>query len=208
MSPQLLLQRTQVWFPEPTCHLTTLNNSSSRESNTLLWSLQVLHTHSTWTHMQSKWPHIENKNFLNSKRSSRFFIFLIILSSWRMYASFHLSGFSFFQQCFVLCKSYMSLVRLLVLLVLLYIVLHMLCCLSGPTDLIFSNNALPVRFCLFFPLCGPLFSGLQYVLLLYCFVLFFWSMASLCSSGCPGTHYVDQAGLKSACLCLPEDCRD
>jgi hypothetical protein len=44
---------------------------------------------------------------------------------------------------------------------------------------------------------------------LFCFVLFFvfWDRVSLCSPGCPGTHFVDQAGLelrtqKSACLCL------
>jgi hypothetical protein len=40
-----------------------------------------------------------------------------------------------------------------------------------------------------------------------CFLFFvFWDRVSLCSPGCPGTHFVDQAGLwtqKSACLCLP-----
>ena len=28
------------------------------------------------------------------------------------------------------------------------------------------------------------------------FFLFFWDRVSLCSPGCPGTHFVDQAGLK------------
>jgi hypothetical protein len=41
----------------------------------------------------------------------------------------------------------------------------------------------------------------------FCFVLFFQDRVSLYSPGCPGTHFVDQAGLdrtqKSACLCLP-----
>jgi hypothetical protein len=33
---------------------------------------------------------------------------------------------------------------------------------------------------------------------LFCFVLFdfFWDRVSLCSPGCPGTHFVDQAGLE------------
>jgi hypothetical protein len=34
---------------------------------------------------------------------------------------------------------------------------------------------------------------------------------SLCSPGCPGTHFVDQAGLelqKSTCLCLPSSSLD
>jgi hypothetical protein len=29
-----------------------------------------------------------------------------------------------------------------------------------------------------------------------CLFLFFWDRVSLCSPGCPGTHFVDQAGLK------------
>ena len=29
-----------------------------------------------------------------------------------------------------------------------------------------------------------------------------WDRLSLCSSDCPGTHYIDQAGLISTCLCL------
>jgi hypothetical protein len=34
-------------------------------------------------------------------------------------------------------------------------------------------------------------------LLVFCFVLFvFRDRVSLCSPGCPGTHFVDQAGLK------------
>jgi hypothetical protein len=42
---------------------------------------------------------------------------------------------------------------------------------------------------------------------LFCFVLFcfFQDRVSLCSLGCHGTHFVDQAGLKtqkSTCLCL------
>jgi hypothetical protein len=42
----------------------------------------------------------------------------------------------------------------------------------------------------------------------FCFVLFlfFRDRVSLNSPGCPGTHFVDQAGLgtqKSTCLCLP-----
>jgi hypothetical protein len=31
---------------------------------------------------------------------------------------------------------------------------------------------------------------------LFCFVLFFRDRVSLCSPGCPGTHFVDQAGLE------------
>jgi hypothetical protein len=33
-------------------------------------------------------------------------------------------------------------------------------------------------------------------LFLFCFVLFFRDRVSLCSPGCPGTHFVDQAGLE------------
>jgi hypothetical protein len=38
------------------------------------------------------------------------------------------------------------------------------------------------------------------------FLLLFWDRVSLYRPGCPGTHFVDQAGVetqKSACLCLP-----
>jgi hypothetical protein len=42
-------------------------------------------------------------------------------------------------------------------------------------------------------------TGLCYIVLV-CFVLFlffvFWDRVSLCSPGCPGTHFVDQAGLE------------
>jgi hypothetical protein len=44
---------------------------------------------------------------------------------------------------------------------------------------------------------------------LFCFffLVFFEILVSLCSPGCPGTHFIDQAGLKltqkSACLSLP-----
>jgi hypothetical protein len=44
--------------------------------------------------------------------------------------------------------------------------------------------------------------------LVFFFFFFFWDRVSLYSSGCPGTHFVDQAGLKlrnppaSACLVL------
>jgi hypothetical protein len=31
---------------------------------------------------------------------------------------------------------------------------------------------------------------------LFCFVLFFWDRVSQYSSGCPGTHFVDQAGFE------------
>jgi hypothetical protein len=34
------------------------------------------------------------------------------------------------------------------------------------------------------------------LLLLFCFVLVFQDRVSLCSSGCPGTHFVEQAGLE------------
>jgi hypothetical protein len=30
----------------------------------------------------------------------------------------------------------------------------------------------------------------------FCFVFVFWDRVSLCSPGCPGTHSVDQAGLR------------
>jgi hypothetical protein len=42
-----------------------------------------------------------------------------------------------------------------------------------------------------------------FLLLLFCF---FARQLSLCSPGCPGTCFVDQAGLtlkRSACLCFP-----
>ena len=35
-----------------------------------------------------------------------------------------------------------------------------------------------------------------YFLGVFCFVLFFWDRVSLYSPGCPGTHSIDQAGLK------------
>ena len=36
------------------------------------------------------------------------------------------------------------------------------------------------------------------------FILFcFFEVVSLCSLGCPGTHSVDQAGLKLKAVCLP-----
>jgi hypothetical protein len=38
-------------------------------------------------------------------------------------------------------------------------------------------------------------AGDSFVCLVFLFV-FFWDRVSLCSSGCPGTHFVDQAGLK------------
>jgi hypothetical protein len=42
------------------------------------------------------------------------------------------------------------------------------------------------------------FSFLSFFLFLFYFILFFFfrDRVSLCSSGCPGTHSVDQAGLK------------
>jgi hypothetical protein len=45
----------------------------------------------------------------------------------------------------------------------------------------------------------PLFFGglfLFFVCLFGWFGLVFWDRVSLCSPGCPGTHFVDQAGLK------------
>jgi hypothetical protein len=46
--------------------------------------------------------------------------------------------------------------------------------------------------------------------LFYCLLFFFRARVLLCSSWCPGTHYVDQAGLKSTeiCLLLPPECWD
>jgi hypothetical protein len=35
-----------------------------------------------------------------------------------------------------------------------------------------------------------------FVCLVFCFVLFFQDRVSLCSPGCPGAHFVDQAGLE------------
>jgi hypothetical protein len=42
------------------------------------------------------------------------------------------------------------------------------------------------------------FQVLFFVFFLFCFVLFsvFWDRVSLFSPGCPGTHFVDQAGLE------------
>jgi hypothetical protein len=37
---------------------------------------------------------------------------------------------------------------------------------------------------------------------LFVFVFVFRDRVSLCSPGCPGTHFIDQTQ-KSACLCLP-----
>ena len=52
-----------------------------------------------------------------------------------------------------------------------------------------------------------LFVCLLVLFLFFAFCFVFRDMVSLCSSGCPGTHSVDQAGLKlrnpPACLCLP-----
>jgi hypothetical protein len=52
-------------------------------------------------------------------------------------------------------------------------------------------------------LSGDFVLWLSLFLLFFCFC--FWDRVSLCSPGCPGTHFVDQAGLelKFACLCLP-----
>ena len=52
--------------------------------------------------------------------------------------------------------------------------------------------------------CWAIFSASLNLFLLFCFVLFFWfffffffwDRVSLCSPGCPGTHSVDQVGLK------------
>ena len=45
--------------------------------------------------------------------------------------------------------------------------------------------------------CFVLFCFVLFCFVLFCFVLFvFWDRVSLCSSGCPGTHSEDQAGLK------------
>jgi hypothetical protein len=46
----------------------------------------------------------------------------------------------------------------------------------------------------------------SYLAFFFLLFLVFRDRVSLCSPGCPGTHFVDQAGLetqKSACLCLP-----
>jgi hypothetical protein len=57
-----------------------------------------------------------------------------------------------------------------------------------------------------------LFCFVLFCFVLFCFVLFclsvFQDRVSLCSSGCPGTHFVDRPGWpwwtqKSTCLCLP-----
>jgi hypothetical protein len=52
-----------------------------------------------------------------------------------------------------------------------------------------KNNSCSLAFVLFFPRQG---------FVLFCFVLFcfFQDRVSLCSPGCPGTHFVDQAGLE------------
>jgi hypothetical protein len=43
--------------------------------------------------------------------------------------------------------------------------------------------------------CLIVFIWFVYLFVWFCFV-FFRGRASLCSSGCPGTHFVDQAGLE------------
>jgi hypothetical protein len=57
------------------------------------------------------------------------------------------------------------------------------------------------------------FSMHPFCFVLFCFVLFcfvlFWDRVSLCNPGCPGTHFVDQAGLKLRNpLPLPPKCWD
>jgi hypothetical protein len=41
-----------------------------------------------------------------------------------------------------------------------------------------------------------LFLSLFFICLSVCLFLFFQDRVSLCSPGCPGTHFVDQAGLE------------
>jgi hypothetical protein len=41
-----------------------------------------------------------------------------------------------------------------------------------------------------------------FFLFVFCLFFFFQDKVSLCSSGCPGTHSVDQAGPELTCLCL------
>jgi hypothetical protein len=43
---------------------------------------------------------------------------------------------------------------------------------------------------------------------LYLFCLFFQDRVSLCSPGCPGTHFVDQASNSEIRLPLPPECWD
>jgi hypothetical protein len=57
--------------------------------------------------------------------------------------------------------------------------------------------------------------GVYFIFIFYLFsfvfVLFFQDRVSLCSPGCPGTHFVDQAGLElnlEIRLPLPPECRD
>ena len=50
------------------------------------------------------------------------------------------------------------------------------------------------------------FSTFWWNCVLFCFVLLFSKIGLVCVVGCPGTHCVEQAGLKlkrSICLCLP-----
>jgi hypothetical protein len=44
--------------------------------------------------------------------------------------------------------------------------------------------------------CGVFVCLFAFCFVLFCFVLFFRDKASLYSPGCPGTHFVDQAGLE------------
>jgi hypothetical protein len=47
-----------------------------------------------------------------------------------------------------------------------------------------------------FSFCKSFLFCFCFCFVLFCFVLFFRDRVFLCSPGCPGTHSVDQAGLK------------
>jgi hypothetical protein len=68
----------------------------------------------------------------------------------------------------------------------------------GDTTLLYSN--------IFFQQYLPIFIYLFICVVLFLFFRFSRDRVSLYSPGCPGTHFVDQAGLgtqKSTCLRLP-----
>jgi hypothetical protein len=68
---------------------------------------------------------------------------------------------------------------------------------NSPHDILADQvKPLPPFVCTCPPACPPAFLSC-----LYFFI--FWGRVSLCSPGCSGTCYVDQAGLKPTEICLP-----
>jgi hypothetical protein len=75
-----------------------------------------------------------------------------------------------------------------------------LCLLSAGIKGVRHHARLNLPF-LFLPCLSIEFYFILFYLFIYLFV--FQDGVSLCSPGCPGTHSVDQAGLKFTEICLP-----